>query len=100
MSDGLVAWTTGRPASDNCCRMPERLDLPDVECRRAKAAGVPLVVSTDAHDAAHLANLRYGVWVARRGWIEAKDVLNTFPVEELQRRFARQTTRKALAAAR
>jgi DNA polymerase (family 10) len=80
--------------------MPERLDLPDVECRRAKAAGVPLVISTDAHDAAHLANLRYGVWVARRGWLEAKDVLNTLPVKELRRRFARRMARRALAAAR
>ena len=70
--------------------MPERLDLSDVDCRRAQAAGVPVVISTDAHDALHLANLRYGVWVARRGWLEAKDVLNTLPLEELQRRFARR----------
>ena len=67
---------------------------------RAKAAGVPLVISTDAHDAAHLANLRYGIWVARRGWLEAKDVLNTLPVKELRRRFARRMARRALAAAR
>ncbi len=70
--------------------MPERLDLTDVGCRAAKAAGVPVVISTDAHDAAHLANLRYGVWVARRGWLEAKDVLNTLPVAELRRRLGRE----------
>jgi DNA polymerase (family 10) len=80
--------------------MPERLDLPDVDCRRARAVGVPLVISTDAHDASHLANLRYGVWVARRGWLEAKDILNTLPLEELERRLARRITRKALARAR
>ena len=69
--------------------MPERLDLTDVGCRAAKAAGVPVVISTDAHDASHLANLRYGVWVARRGWLEAKDILNTLPFAELRRRLER-----------
>lgn len=69
--------------------MPERLDLTDVGCRAAKAAGVPVVISSDAHDASHLANLRYGVWVARRGWLEAKDVLNTLPLDELRRRLDR-----------
>jgi DNA polymerase (family 10) len=69
--------------------MPERLDLTDVGCRAAKAAGVPVVISTDAHDATHLANLRHGVWVARRGWLEAEDVLNTLPLPELRRRLAR-----------
>jgi DNA polymerase (family 10) len=70
--------------------MPERLDLTDVACRAAKAAGVPVVISSDAHDPAHLANLRYGVWVARRGWLEAKDVLNTLPFAELRRRLERR----------
>jgi DNA polymerase (family 10) len=70
--------------------MPERLDLTDVGCRAAKAAGVPVVISSDAHDAEHLANLRYGVWVARRGWLEARDVLNTLPLLELRRRLARR----------
>jgi DNA polymerase (family 10) len=72
--------------------MPERLDLTDVGCRAAKAAGVPVVISTDAHAAAQLANLRYGVWVARRGWLEARDVLNTLPLAELLRRVARRGT--------
>lgn len=70
--------------------MPERLDLTDVGCRAAKAVGVPVVISTDAHDATHLANLRYGVWVARRGWLEAKDVLNALPLAELRRRLGRE----------
>lgn len=69
--------------------MPDRLDLTDVGCRAAKAAGVPVVISTDAHDATHLQNLRYGVWVARRGWLEAKDVLDTLPLAELRRRLHR-----------
>lgn len=59
--------------------MPDRLDLTDKACRLAGEAGVPVVIDSDAHIASHLANLRYGVWVARRGWLEASDVLNTHP---------------------
>jgi DNA polymerase (family 10) len=70
--------------------MPERLDLTDVGCRMAREAGVPVAISSDAHQAAHLANLRYGVWVARRGWLEAKDVWNALPLAELRRRLARR----------
>jgi DNA polymerase (family 10) len=69
--------------------MPERLDLTDVGCRMAKEAGVPVVISSDAHHATHLANLKYGVWVARRGWLEAKDVWNTLPLPELEQRLSR-----------
>lgn len=77
--------------------MPERLDLTDAGCRAARAAGVPVVISSDAHEASHLANLRYGVWVARRGWLEAKDVLNTLPLPELRRRLARPAAPRARA---
>jgi len=63
--------------------MPERLDLTDRACRLAKEAGVRVAISTDAHVAAHLRNVRNGVWVARRGWLEPKDVINTRPLEEL-----------------
>ncbi len=73
--------------------MPERLDLTDAGCRMAKEAGVPVAISSDAHDATHLANLRYGVWVARRGWLEPKDVWNTLPLAELQRTLRRRPAR-------
>lgn len=63
---------------------PERLDLRDQACRMARDAGVPLVISTDAHHTSQLGNLRFGVWVARRGWVEAGDVLNTRPIEHLR----------------
>lgn len=62
--------------------LPDRLDLRDDHVRRAVAAGVPLVIDSDAHAAAHLAFPdRYGVPTARRGWATAKDVINTLPVE-------------------
>lgn len=70
--------------------MPERLDLTDKGCRLAKAAGVPVAISTDAHEKSQLGNLRYGVWVARRGWLEKEDVWNALPLAELRRRLGRK----------
>jgi DNA polymerase (family X) len=64
----------------------ERLDLSDSACLTAKHAGVKLVVSSDAHHPRDFAMLEYGVGQARRGWIEAEDVLNTRPVEHLRQR--------------
>ena len=62
---------------------PERLDLVDVHARRAKDLGVVLVVNTDAHAPIHLDNIRYGVAMARRGWAEPANVLNTWSFEAL-----------------
>ena len=62
---------------------PERLDLSDVHCRRAKELGLPLVIGADAHAADGLDVLHYGVDQARRGWLEAGDVLNTKPWDEI-----------------
>lgn len=56
---------------------PDRLDLDEVWAKRAMEAGVPLVVDSDAHSVGELDNLNYGVLVARRAWLEAKDVMNT-----------------------
>ena len=62
---------------------PERLDLSDVYCKRAKELGLPLVIGADAHAADGLDVLHYGVDQARRGWLEAGDVLNTKPWDEI-----------------
>lgn len=56
---------------------PERLDLPSHLVRAAKRAGCSFAISTDAHRPSHLLNMRLGVVTARRGWLEACDVLNT-----------------------
>jgi DNA polymerase (family 10) len=61
----------------------DRLDLDDGLASRAAAAGARLVISTDAHSATALGNMRWGVQVARRAWLRAEDVLNTRPVDEL-----------------
>ena len=68
---------------------PERLDINDTQARRCRQLGVPVVVNTDAHHPRHLANIRFGLATARRGWLEAKDVLNTLPVEALLARLRR-----------
>ena len=61
---------------------PERLDLHATLIRIAKSKGCRFVISTDAHHVRHLANMRYGVTTARRGWLERPDVLNTLPARE------------------
>ena len=63
---------------------PERLDLTASLVRAAKARGAKFVISTDAHHPKHLANMRYGVLMARRGWLERGDILNTLPVERIR----------------
>jgi DNA polymerase (family 10) len=56
---------------------PERLDLHAALIRRARELGCRFVISTDAHHPKHLANIRYGVQMARRGWLGPADVVNT-----------------------
>lgn len=68
---------------------PERLDLSDRLSRMTKERGVKLVISTDAHHPTHFDNLRYGVLVARRAWLEKGDVLNTLPAKEFIRRLSK-----------
>jgi DNA polymerase (family 10) len=65
----------------NC--FPDRLDLSDVNSRRAKERGVTLALGSDAHAPKELEFLAMGVSVARRGWLGPKDVLNTRSVREL-----------------
>ncbi|MGH8162576.1 MAG: DNA polymerase/3'-5' exonuclease PolX [Gammaproteobacteria bacterium] len=60
---------------------PARLDLNGTLCRHAKEMGVGLAISSDSHSTNGLAKIRYAVDQARRGWIEAKDVINTRPLE-------------------
>jgi DNA polymerase (family 10) len=61
---------------------PERLDLGGPQVRAAKARGAKFAVNTDAHHPKHLLNMPYGVTTARRGWLEAADVVNTLPLAE------------------
>jgi len=65
---------------------PNRLDLDDVNSRAAMERGVRMVIGTDAHSPDHLELLPLGVSVARRGWLEAKDLANTLSAEDLLKR--------------
>ena len=65
-----------------CNAAPERLDFRDANLRLAKQRGVKVVISTDAHSTAHFDLMKYGVQTARRGWLEAHDVVNTFPLKK------------------
>jgi DNA polymerase (family X) len=65
-----------------CNSYPDRLDLKDVYLRMCKERGVKVVISTDSHNTSNLNYIRYGVTMARRGWLEKKDVINTLPVGE------------------
>ena len=62
---------------------PARLDLDDIMARRARDMGIPLSINTDAHTAAGLEVLFFGVAIARRAWLTRKDVINAWPVDRL-----------------
>ncbi|MCY3976605.1 MAG: DNA polymerase/3'-5' exonuclease PolX [Chloroflexi bacterium] len=64
---------------------PLRLDLKPELARLAKDLGVKLAINTDAHRVAHLDLMPYGVTNARRGWVEAKQVVNTWSLERFNR---------------
>ena len=63
---------------------PDRLDLCDTHARRARDLGVLLAVGTDAHMLDHLGYMELGVATARRGWVEAAQIVNTWPVAKLR----------------
>lgn len=65
---------------------PQRLDLSEGYLRMAKEYGVQIMINTDAHITSHFDYMAYGVSIARRGWIEEKDVLNALPYEPLMER--------------
>jgi DNA polymerase (family 10) len=62
---------------------PGRLDLNDINARAAKDMGVKMSINSDAHDAKQLLGMKYGVNVARRAWLEKKDLLNAMSLQEL-----------------
>ncbi|MEE9488451.1 MAG: DNA polymerase/3'-5' exonuclease PolX [Candidatus Brocadiales bacterium] len=71
----------------------DRLDLNDINARKAKQMGVKVAVSTDSHYLEQLWQMELGLGVARRGWLEAGDIINTYPLEKLLR-FCRAKRKK------
>ena len=76
-----VAAQTGTVMEINAS--PDRLDLNDYTVKRAKELGVKIAINTDAHHIDSLSDMTYGTWVARRGWLEKDNIINTLPLDEL-----------------
>lgn len=76
-----VAKETGTILEINS--FPERLDLNDENIRKAKSAGVKMVINTDSHEKTQLRFIKLGIAQARRGWLEKKDVINAWSLKEL-----------------
>ncbi len=68
---------------------PDRLDLNDVHAKMAKEMGVKMAIGTDSHALDHMRFLRFGTAMARRGWLEKKDILNTYDLREIEKAFGR-----------
>jgi DNA polymerase (family 10) len=64
---------------------PMRLDLPDFMIKEAKSVGCKFTLGTDAHHTTGMDNMRWGVICARRGWLEASDILNTLQIEDFKK---------------
>jgi DNA polymerase (family 10) len=64
---------------------PSRLDLDWIHCKKAKSMGVTIVINPDAHSTGELELFTYGVDVARRGWLEKRDVFNTQSLRQIER---------------
>lgn len=79
----LVAAARERRCALELNAQPARLDLTDLHCRMAREAGVLVAISTDAHNAVGLDAMPYGIGQARRGWLQAENVLNTLPLAAL-----------------
>jgi DNA polymerase (family 10) len=87
--DRVVTEAVKRGVALEINASPERLDLNAHLVRTAKAKGAKFCIDTDAHHPKALANLRYGVFTARRGWLQREDVLNTRPLAEFRNAIAR-----------
>jgi DNA polymerase (family 10) len=62
---------------------PRRNYLNDIHCKNAKEVGIKMAISTDSHASDSLKHIKYGGNQARRGWLEARDVINTRNAEEV-----------------
>ncbi len=63
---------------------PDRLDLDDIFCKMAREMGIKIAISTDSHGKTQLSLMRFGVYQARRGWLEPGDVINTNSLKNLK----------------
>ncbi|MDP3052336.1 MAG: DNA polymerase/3'-5' exonuclease PolX [bacterium] len=69
---------------------PGRLDLKDINIKKAVEAGVKMIINTDAHNLDQLRFMELGISQARRGWAEKKDIINAWPLEKLLKFFKKK----------
>lgn len=69
---------------------PYRLDLDWINCKKAKSKGIKVSINPDAHKKEHLQQIIYGVNIARKGWLEASDVINTLSLQEIEKIFKKR----------
>jgi DNA polymerase (family 10) len=87
--DALIATCAASGTLLEINSSPDRRDLDEIHARAAAAAGVQLVINSDAHSTGGLEVLRYGIWTARRAWLTAADVANTLPWPKLAAKLGR-----------
>ena len=68
---------------------PDRLDLDDTHAKLAKDHGVRFVIGTDSHSITHMDFIRFGIATGRRGWLEKKDILNTYSITAIEKELGR-----------
>lgn len=76
-----------------CNASASRLDLSDELILKAKEYGVKFSINTDAHSVLDLPRIELGIATARRGWLEKKDVVNTYSLEALQKELGKKRKR-------
>ena len=67
----------------------DRLDLNEINLRKAKEMGIKIAIGTDAHHIGGMRMMRFGVGIARRGWLERKDVINCLSLQNLRKLLSR-----------
>jgi DNA polymerase (family 10) len=87
--DALIATCAANGTMLEINASPNRRDLDEIHSRSAAAAGVSLVINSDAHSTGGLQVLRFGIWTARRAWLTAADVANTLPWPEFAAKLGR-----------
>ncbi|BDC36484.1 MAG: DNA polymerase/3'-5' exonuclease PolX [Candidatus Methanoliparum thermophilum] len=63
---------------------PNRMDFNDINCKKAKENGIKMSLGTDTHSKGMMKYMELGLSIARRGWLEKEDLINTYPLEELK----------------
>jgi DNA polymerase (family 10) len=88
--DAIIDASAEKGKSLEINAYPDRLDLKDIHVRKAKDKGVIITINTDAHSISDMNFMKYGIYTARRGWLESKDVLNTLPLSKLMKWLKRE----------